>query len=486
MKLWSGTTRRLLTTFAVFFVLLGTASYFALAGLVEVHESMHTVADYNEGVRTALTLASAVRDQYAHQAHTIILGNATHLAFHQKASDSVLALIRQLEQDLTDPEQQALIREIADSSHELNRIFLEQIVPAVLRQDHATVSREHARVLDIVESIQHSADTIVAKNGKMILSSRLHAGVVQHNSFQGVAASQLCALLFAVAMAVYIGRSVARPLSRLEAGAARLGSGDLNTHIQIDSQDEFGHLAQQFNAMTAALKEHQEKLVQSEKLAAIGRLAAGIAHEINNPLGVILGYVRLMKRKADLEHREDLGVIEEEAVRCQVIVEGLLDLARPWRQSQSQVDLRDLAEEVVTRVQESQQLGGIRFEIQGQARIEGNEHALRQVLLNLVKNAAEAASPVGWVHIQLTATPSGPVEIAIADSGEGLSPEAHTHLFEAFFTTKPHGTGLGLAVSQAIIQAHGGNIEADSAPEGGALFRLQFPLQTSPQHREVS
>lgn len=490
MNILSGTTRRLLSAFGVFFVLLGTASYFALAGLVEVHESMHSVANYNAGVRTALTLASAVRDQYAHQAHTIILGNDSHLGFHRHASDNVQALIRQLEQQLTDPEQRAFITEIAHSSQELNQLFLEQIVPAVLKKDQAAVNREHARALEIVASIQDRADSIAARYGMAIASSEQRAGVVERDSFRYVTLSQLCAILFAVAMAAYIGRSVARPLGRLEVGAARLGSGDLNTVIHIESGDEFGRLAQQFNAMTVALKEHQEKLVQSEKLAAIGRLAAGIAHEINNPLGVILGYVRLMKRKAEGELGEELRVIEEEAVRCQVIVEGLLDLARPWKQSPTPVALRELCDDIVTRLQESQQLNTIRFEIEGHADSEGNEQALRQVLLNLVKNAAEAAGPTGWVRITLDTVPEGSASVSIADSGPGLTLEARERLFEAFFTTKPHGTGLGLAVSKAIIQAHGGDIEADQGPEGGTVFRLHLPLPhpihiplISPEHR---
>ena len=134
--------------------------------------------------------------------------------------------------------------------------------------------------------------------------------------------------LFAMAVAVYLGRSIARPMAKLEAGAKRIAKGDLDTRIAIETPDEFGRLARAFNAMTDALKVHQEKLVQSEKLAGIGRLAAGVAHEINNPLGVILGYVRVLQKKAEGALADDLKVIEEEAVRCQEIVEGLLDLSR--------------------------------------------------------------------------------------------------------------------------------------------------------------
>lgn len=471
----SGTTRRLLTAFGVFFLILGAASYFALAGLAEVSAAVHDVSRANSGMRTALQLASAVRDQYAHQAHTIILGDDTHLGMHRESSQRVQALLAQLDAELYDPAQRELIREIATSTEEMNRRFLTAVVPAVLRGDQETVGREHARVLQLVFFVQDRADHMATLYAAAITQAEGRAAEVEAAAARYVMLSQVGALVFAAAMALYIGRSVARPLARLEGGAARLARGDLDTVLPVGSDDEFGRLAGQFNAMTAALKEHQTRLVQHEKLAAIGRLAAGVAHEINNPLGVILGYVRLLKKRGSPDVLEDLKVIEEEAVRCQVIVEGLLDLARPWRQSPEGVDLRELCGGVISRLVDAQKLRGVAVEVVGDAHTEGNDPALRQVVSNLVINAAEAAGAGGWVRVALAAEPDGGASLTFTDSGPGLSPEARQHLFEAFFTTKALGTGLGLAVCQAIVQAHGGSIEAGTAPGGGASFRVHLP-----------
>ncbi|RKH05149.1 sensor histidine kinase, partial [Corallococcus carmarthensis] len=281
---------------------------------------------------------------------------------------------------------------------------------------------------------------------------------------------------------VYIGNSVARPVARLSEGAARLARGDLDVRIPEDDPGELGHLAAQLNRMTVALREHQARLVQHEKLAGIGRLAAGVAHEINNPLGVILGYVRLLQRRAEGALAEDLRVVEEEAVRCQDIVEGLLDLARPGRGPLEPVPLRDACEEVVSRLRESTRVGPqVSVAVLGEGTAWAQAPRLRQVLLNLVKNAAEAAGEGGRVEVRIAVDAEGASRVAVSDSGPGVTAEARARLFEPFFTTKLSGTGLGLAVSQAIAEAHGGRIDVDTGPLGGARFTLSLP---APSHEQ--
>jgi signal transduction histidine kinase len=226
--------------------------------------------------------------------------------------------------------------------------------------------------------------------------------------------------------------------------------------------------------MTAALADHQRQLVQSEKLAGIGRLAAGVAHEINNPLGVILGYAKLLQRRCDGGMAEDLGVIEEETLRAKEIVDGLLDLSRPLPPGAEDVDLRALSEEVVSRLREARLLDGVEVTVDGRAVARGHAEKLRQVLVNLLRNAAEAAGAGGRVEIRIGA--GGPVaEVAVEDSGPGIPEELRARLFEPFFTTKAKGTGLGLAVSRAIARAHGGDLETTQAPHGGARFALRLP-----------
>ena len=240
--------------------------------------------------------------------------------------------------------------DIERASGELDAIFLQGIVPAVVRGDRAFVQEEHARAQLVVTRIQDLAEALVARSEASIAAARADVEAVERRTKAWIVALLLGAPLLAGAVSLYIGRSIARPIARLQEGAARLAAGRLDTRIDVDSPDEFGALARQFNAMTASLTEHQDRLVQSEKLAGIGRLAAGVAHEINNPLAVILGYARLLQKRAEGPLRDELQIIEDEAVRARDIVEGLLDLSRPLPAGRARVDLREICDEVVGRL----------------------------------------------------------------------------------------------------------------------------------------
>jgi signal transduction histidine kinase len=334
---------------------------------------------------------------------------------------------------------------------------------------------EHGQAQVQVTQIQGLTDRLVGRFETSIGDIQSQVQAVRQAAFRWTIFFLAGAPLLAVGLGLSIYRSVARPVARLGEGAARLAAGDLDARIEIDSPDEFGALARQFNAMARSIKDQQEQLVQGEKLAGIGRLAAGVAHEINNPLAVILGYAHLLRRKAEGPLADDLGIIEDESLRAKEIVEGLLDLSRPLAAAPEPVDLKVLCDEVVGRLAASGQLGAAAVEVHGAAGVEGHPQKLRQVLLNLVKNGAEAAGPGGRVRVELSRGAAGGAKIAVSDSGPGLSAEASRKVFEPFFTTKPTGTGLGLAVSLGIVHAHGGTLEAGQAPGGGARFTIHLP-----------
>jgi two-component system NtrC family sensor kinase len=356
----------------------------------------------------------------------------------------------------------------------LDGIFRGGIVPAVVRGDADFVREQHARAQLVVTQIQERAEQLVALFEARIAAARAEVDAVERRTYRSIVVLLAGAPLLAAAVTLVIGRSIGRPLSRLRTGAERLARGDLDTHIDVDTPDEFGALAYQLNAMTTALREHQAKLVQSEKLAGIGRLAAGVAHEINNPLGVILGYTRLLEKQAEPPVAEDLAVIEEETLRCKEIVEGLLDLSRPLKITREAVDLRATAEEVLERLREASVLSEVEVRVEGAVWTEGNASKLRQVLLNLIRNAAEAAGRGGRVVISLSEH-GGQATVVVRDSGPGMDSAVLSRVFEPFFTTKGQGTGLGLAISRAIARAHGGDIEAANAPGGGALITVHLP-----------
>ena len=473
---WSGTARKLFYGFGAIVLICTASSYLTLAGLSRIHSSLDQMKREEEGVRLALELASAVRDQYAHQAHTIIIGDESHLGFYRQAQARVLALTKQLRGQVQTAEEHALVDEIDRASGELDVLFRQQIVPAVVRNDRPFVRSEHARAQLIVTRIQSTAEELVGRFEARITQARLDASQVMTRTHYWILALLIGAPILAAAVTYSIGRSIARPIGKLREGAQRLGSGDLDTRIEVSSPDEFGALAQQFNTMTSALKEHQAKLLQSEKLASVGRLAAGVAHEINNPLGDILGYTRLMRKRADTATKEDLAVIEEETLRCKEIVEGLLDLSRPQQVGREEVPLRNECEEIVVRLREAKLLDGVQVEIEGAANAQGHPTRLKQVLSNLIRNAVEAAGPGGRVTVAVGQR-AQEILVAVSDTGPGLDETALSRLFEPFFTTKEKGTGLGLAVSRAIARAHGGDIEAANAHGGGAVFTLRLPRQ---------
>lgn len=475
MTLPSGTSRRLLFAFAALVGLFGIASYVALAGYSEIHEELHRIKHHEAGAQTALELANAVRDQYVLQAQIVLVDTSRDLTTYEEARKQVVTLVAQARDQTPGPPERQLLDDIELVGAELDRLFRTRILPGMALGNPEAMRQHHARARDLLSFVQQQADRLAHRLRASIGSLEQHTATVQHAAFRWMAVFLLASTLFAVGVGLYIGRSVARPVALLERGAAALARGDLSTRIPIDSMDEFGRLATQFNLMTAALSTHQQELVQSERLAGIGRLAAGVAHEINNPLGVILGYVRVLRKKADPPLEQDLQVIEEEAVRCQEIVEGLLDLSRPLFVSPDPVDLRQVCDEAVSRLREASQLAGVAVHVDGSGRVAGHRQKLWQVLLNLIKNAVEAAGANGRVDIGIAPQAAGHVTVSVKDTGPGVSPEARERLFEPFFTTKPTGTGLGLAVSRAIAEAHGGEIVAAASPAGGAVFELRLP-----------
>jgi signal transduction histidine kinase len=285
----------------------------------------------------------------------------------------------------------------------------------------------------------------------------------------------------AIALAALLGftltRSIRSRLERLREGAAGIAAGDLSTRIAVAGADEFADLAGTFNQMAADLQRHQGELVRSQKLATVGQIAAGVAHEINNPLGVILGYTKLMRKNPELGKLagEELGIVEDEAHQCQRIVRELLDLARPPRFASGPIDLGNLVRDAVDRLAEASTADSVKLEVitSGPTPIFADDAQLREVVSNLVSNAIEAGSKT--VTARVTAE-GGLAILEVADTGSGMTAEVVSSAFDPFFTTKPRGTGLGLAIVQAIVQAHGGEIRIESTPGSGTRVRVELPL----------
>jgi two-component system NtrC family sensor kinase len=300
----------------------------------------------------------------------------------------------------------------------------------------------------------------------------------------------LILLIIAAVLSLFGSRLLTRPLERLSNATKTVAKGHFDVRLNSTSSDEIGDLAHSFNQMAIgldsrdkALKNAQEALVQSEKMAAFGQLGAGIAHEIKNPLAGILGLAQLSMRKLDNGDalHKNLAIIEKETNRCTAIIQNLLKFARQEKVEFGSVDLNRVARDAMAIVEHQLEMNKVKL-VEGFDKnlpaISGNANQIQQVLINLMINAQQAMEGrPGEVRVATVAGNNGHVQIKVTDNGPGMPDEVKAKIFEPFFTTKPvgKGTGLGLSVSYGIVKEHKGEIQVDSAPGTGTTFTLSFP-----------
>lgn len=294
-------------------------------------------------------------------------------------------------------------------------------------------------------------------------------------------------LFVSVLLWVAVQRLIGRPVSRLVEATKRVADGDLNYQISKHSRDELGNLAQAFNEMTAKLSDAQRQIYQQDKLASLGRLAAGVAHEINNPLTGILAYSSLLLKRLpkDDPSFNDLNVIMQETVRCRSIVKNMLDFARPAPPSKERIQVNEVIERTLTIAKQECKRARVVVETNLAADLPpvlADPGQIEQVLLNLVVNALDAMPDAGGnlsistVLDQHSAESRGQVVISISDSGHGIAKEQLDKIFEPFYSTKgAQGTGLGLSVAWGIINNHGGTISVTSDQGRGTTFFIRLP-----------
>jgi two-component system NtrC family sensor kinase len=316
----------------------------------------------------------------------------------------------------------------------------------------------------------------------------------------------LCTV-FLLLLLSFVATNVTKPLRVMVEATDRIAQGDLSHRVRIDLKDEVGHLAESFNRMTEELvvanenltqwgrilekrveertrelREAQDALVQSEKLASLGKIAAGVAHEINNPLTSILINAALMLERTDIDEacRENLTMISEETTRCAQIVRGLLEFSRQTPSQVVKTDVNELIDKTV-QVFEKQaafrNVTVVRKLDRSLPPVELDKNKMQQVFSNLAINAFEAMHEEGTLTITTRRDEAGKmIEVRFADTGVGIPRENLIKLFDPFFTTKSFGTGLGLSVSYGIIEQAGGTIKVESEVGRGSTFVITLPL----------
>jgi signal transduction histidine kinase len=300
----------------------------------------------------------------------------------------------------------------------------------------------------------------------------------------------LIIIFIAAISGVVVSRKFTAPLESLSAAVRKVAKGDFSVNVDIQSRDEIGQLSTSFNDMAdelmereRSLKSAQLALLQSEKMAAVGTLSAGLAHEVKNPLSAVLGYAQLSKRKLEQPEviKQHLDTIENETRRCNEIISNLMQFSRQEKGEFTDVTVNGVVEKSVGIVDHQLGLNNVHVNMElapDIPEIIGNPNQLQQVLMNLAINAQQAMAPDGGTVDIVTYCDDEKVYISVSDTGPGINEEVAKKIFEPFYTTKAagEGTGLGLSVTYGIIQDHKGDIRVERADSGGARFVIELPL----------
>ncbi|MFN3763567.1 MAG: cache domain-containing protein, partial [Anaerolineae bacterium] len=307
-------------------------------------------------------------------------------------------------------------------------------------------------------------------------------GLVQSFN-QRVALIAVICILLAGVIAVPIGYIITRPVSDLVEAHRRLAAGDMTVRVRTYGNGELAMLGRSFNSMAETLHRTQQELLHKEKLASLGQLAAGVAHELNNPLGTIMLFAGALHRELppDDPRRSDLEMILKEANLAKKIVADLLNFARQQEVLVQDTDLHALLDQSVESVRHQPAFAKVEIVRNYDPRvrvIQADPAQLQQVFVNLLNNAAEAIEGPGTITIT-TRSLDGQVEISIADTGCGIPEEYMDKLFTPFFTTKPpgKGTGLGLSIVYGIVKMHRGQITVQSQVGRGTTFTITLPVR---------
>lgn len=407
------------------------------------------------GQREALmNLAAATREVYVHQAHTLIErgpGHLDHLVEDQVDVDGRLVAVGQLGLPAADVER--IRAAIADS----NRWFAAEVVPKAKAGgiDQAEAVRLHGEAERLAGAIEARVMTLEAQLDAAQASERETIAGATQRAWVAVAVLTFGGMVVGITVASRLAKAILGPVEGLSRAAAAFSRGQLAPAPEGD--DELGELGRGFNRMVADVRAAEKRQLGVERLAALGEMSGAVAHELMNPLAVIL---------ADPAMRAPaVAASRAEAEHARRVVTGLLGFARPGEEAPEVVDLGDAARAAASRMLPTADLRDIHIEVHAGRGLTtlASPSAVRQVFDNLVRNAIDASPRGGTIDVVVLA---GPV-VEVRDRGPGIPASVRGRLYEPFVTGKPDGTGLGLAVCQRIARAHGGELQHRDLDGGG-------------------
>ncbi len=468
--------RRLALSFALVAIVSVAMCGMLIAVIGDVAGLVADMRTKEAAIRESLALATAVREQYIHQAHWIIGGDRDHLAHYEEW----LGRVRQGAATLTPllPESERWrIDEVLQDSKSLHEVFRDRLVPAIERGDRTAVVRHHEEADQLSQRATEQADFIVRTVEREMAMDHASATRAARAGLLMGASCVLLVLGLSVLFTIRLRRAVLEPLQLLSAQARRFGSGDLTTRVGVIGEGELRAVSAAFDKMADELQAREAQLIETERMAAIGQLAAGVAHEVNNPIQVIRGYLKTMgpDTPADVLE-EELRILDEEAAACQRIAEDLVAYARVPELHREYVDMEELLREAVRRFGETEEGAEQPVELTVEAgHLSADGGRLRQVIRNLLTNAASFSRAGQAIAVTGRRWGAGGYEIAVSDRGPGIAAEDRTKVFEPFFSKRAGGSGLGLSVCMGIAKAHGGTIDLETNPDGGVTFRVRIP-----------
>ncbi len=382
---------------------------------------------------------------------------------------------------------------------------LQEIQKAVQRLDNTISQKEWSSTEETLESAETNLQTLQQLVDKLpnYLNAELkgYSQTAKHQARWLKAAVYVCVLTSTVLLALLIHLSyiwIFRPLSVLIAGSRLIGDGTFQHRIQLQTHDEMAELAEALNRMTENFEAIRDDLdtqvqlrsrevIQNERLASVGFLAAGVAHEINNPLTAIATCAESLQRRVDsvgddaVLAKRYLQMIQDEAFRCKEITEKLLSFARTENRQRERTNLTPLIADIteMTRQHGEFKAKRLTLDLPESLWLHVNPQEMKQVFLNLLTNAMNSTEKDGAIRIQLRQEGKNAV-LSVSDDGCGMDESVLKNVFEPFFTRRKHGvgTGLGLSITHRIVSEHHGRIEASSdGPGRGSTFRVELPIE---------
>lgn len=473
--------RRLALGFGSVSLLAIALCTFLVLVIDEVADHVASMRRDESSIRQGMQLSTAVRELRLSIAQTAIEGAPPSLDEYAPLRDRVRSTIQSLAAHVPPVEHERL-EQLGRTTQTMHERFVNELVVAARKGDWKRARRVHLALQELGEQAARDADWLARVTTRQMAHAHDDA---TSSTRVGLIGGGLCAL-FIVGLSIWfttrLRKDVLRPLDDLTRAALHYGQGDFSYRSDAQTEGEFAALESAFSHMADELARRESKLIQNERMAAIGQMAAGIAHEINNPIGIIRGYLKTMSPEQDAASlREELAILDEEAMQCQRLADDLLSYARADKLSPEPVQLAELLRETARR---SELTGGdAHIEVEAEdTELPLDGSRMRQVLLNLLNNARQA-SPEGAPivvrgQVDHAAEPAC-YRIEVIDQGPGIDEAERARIFEPFYSTRKGGSGLGLAVCQGIVRAHGGQITADAASEGGAVLRIELPLGPS-------